>query len=131
MKKKDKLIYVFAFRSSFIRKDEELLKKHFDVVPLFFNPLPRWKTPLSFIKQVFQLLANIRNCKGIVCQFAGFHTVAAVIVGKLFGVKTSIILLGAECHNYPGIQHGNFRKKMARKGNTFFVPMGKSASSYR
>lgn len=119
MKKKDKLIYVFAFRSSFIRKDEELLKKHFDVVPLFFNPLPRWKTPLSFIKQVFQLLANIRNCKGIVCQFAGFHTVAAVIVGKLFGVKTSIILLGAECHNYPGIQHGNFRKKWLGKATRF------------
>jgi glycosyltransferase involved in cell wall biosynthesis len=119
MKKKDKLIYVFAFRSSFIRKDEELLRKYFDVVPLFFNPLPRWKTPLSFIKQVFQLLVNIRNCKGIVCQFAGFHTVAAVIVGKLFGVKTSIILLGAECHNYPGIQHGNFRKKWLGKATRF------------
>ncbi len=138
MKKKDKLIYVFAFRSSFIRKDEELLRKYFDVVPLFFNPLPRWKTPLSLIKQVFQLLVNIRNCKGIVCQFAGFHTVAAVIVGKLFGVKTSIILLGAECHNYPGIQHGNFRKKWLGKATRFsfrwanqLLPIDKSLIEFR
>ncbi len=138
MKKKDKLIYVFAFRSSFIRKDEELLRKYFNVVPLFFNPLPRWKTPLSFIKQVFQLLVNIRNCKGIVCQFAGFHTVAAVIVGKLFGVKTSIILLGAECHNYPGIQHGNFRKKWLGKATRFsfcwasqLLPIDKSLIEFR
>lgn len=138
MKKKDKLIYVFAFRSSFIRKDEELLRKYFDVVPLFFNPLPRWKTPLSFIKQVFQMLVNIRNCKGIVCQFAGFHTVAAVIVGKFFGVKTSIILLGAECHNYPSIQHGNFRKKWLGKATRFsfhwasqLLPIDKSLIEFR
>jgi glycosyltransferase involved in cell wall biosynthesis len=108
---KPKIIYVFAFNSSFIRKDRELLESKFDLIPLFFNPLPRWKTPFSLLKQLFQLLFHIRNCKAIVCQFAGFHTVIPVLIGKLSNTKTSIILLGAECHNYPGIQHGNFRKK--------------------
>lgn len=46
------------------------------------------------------------------CQFAGFHTVLPVLIGKLFNKKVYIILLGAECHNYPKIKHGNFRKKM-------------------
>ena len=111
MKGKPKIIYVFAFNSSFIRKDRELLESQFDLVPLFFNPLPKWKTPFSLFSQAVQLLWNIRNCKGIVCQFAGFHTVLPTIVGKLTNTRTSIILLGAECHNYPGIKHGNFRKK--------------------
>lgn len=108
---KPKIIYVFAFNSSFIRKDRELLESKFDLIPLFFNPLPRWITPFSLLKQLFQLLFHIKNCKAIVCQFAGFHTVIPVLIGKLTNTKTSIILLGAECHNYPGIQHGNFRKK--------------------
>lgn len=111
MNGKPKILYIFAFNSSFIRKDKELLERHFELVPLFFNPLPRWKTPFSLITQAFQILWNIRRCKAIVCQFAGFHTVLPVLIGKLTGTKTSIILLGAECHNYPGIQHGNFRKK--------------------
>jgi len=111
MKGKPKILYVYAFNSSFIRKDKELLEGNFDLVPLFFNPLPRWKTPFSLLRQGFQILFNLRRTKAIVCQFAGFHTVLPVLIGKLSRTKTSIILLGAECHNYPGIQHGNFRKK--------------------
>lgn len=108
---KKKLIYIYAFRSSFISKDEALLKEHFEVVSLFFNPLPRWKTPLSLIRQLGQLLLHLPNSHAVVCQFAGFHTVLPTMLGKVFGKKVYLILLGAECHNYPGIQHGNFRKK--------------------
>ncbi len=109
---KRKLIYVFAFRSSFISKDEILLKSSFEVVSLFFNPLPRWKTPISLIVQLFQLIRHLPNSQAVVCQFAGFHTVLPVLMGRLFRKKVYLILLGAECHNYPGIQHGNFRKKI-------------------
>lgn len=109
---KKKLIYIYAFRSSFISKDEALLKEHFEVVSLFFNPLPRWKTPLSLIRQLGQLLLHLPNSHAVVCQFAGFHTVLPTMLGKVFGKKVYLILLGAECHNYPGIQHGNFRKNV-------------------
>lgn len=105
-----KLIYIFAFHSSFIRKDEALLKDHFEVVSLFFNPLPRWKTPLSLLRQLIQLLIQLPSTHAVVCQFAGFHTVLPTMLGKVFGKKVYLILLGAECHNYPLIQHGNFRK---------------------
>jgi glycosyltransferase involved in cell wall biosynthesis len=114
-----KIIYISAFRSSFILKDEELLKKYFQVVSLFFQPIPRWKTPLSMLIQLIQILRNIRRCEAIVCQFAGFHTMIPVILGKIFRIKTSIVLLGAECHNYPGIQHGNFRKKLLAEATRF------------
>jgi glycosyltransferase involved in cell wall biosynthesis len=107
-----KVIYITAFRSSFIIKDEELLKQHAQVVSIGFKPIPRWKTPWSMCIQFILILWNIRGSKAIVCQFAGFHTIIPVMLGKLFHVKTSIILLGAECHNYPIIQHGNFRKKL-------------------
>lgn len=108
---KSKILYIFAFRSSFIVKDENLLKEEFEVVSLFFNPLPRWKTPLSLLKQLFQLLVYLPSSKAVVCQFAGFHTLLPTLLGKIFRRRVYLVLLGAECHNYPGIQHGNFRKK--------------------
>ena len=109
-----KIIFVYPFKSSFIRKDEELLKLKFNVISLFFQPIPKYRTPIVMLIQVFQLLKHIKGCRGIVCQFAGFHTFFPVIIGRIFDVKISIILLGAECHNYPNIQHGNYRKKLLR-----------------
>ena len=112
MTDKLRLIYVTAFNSSFINKDKLLLEKYFNVIPLFFNPLPKWKTPFSLANQLIKLIFKTNSVKCIVCQFAGFHTVLPVLIGKLFNRKVYIILLGAECHNFPKIQHGNFRKKI-------------------
>jgi glycosyltransferase involved in cell wall biosynthesis len=119
MSVKLKIIYVTAFNSSFINKDRILLEKYFELIPFFFNPLPKWKTPFSLIKQLLKLISEINSAKCIVCQFAGFHTVFPVFIGKLFNKKVYIILLGAECHNYPKIQHGNFRKKILGKATSY------------
>jgi glycosyltransferase involved in cell wall biosynthesis len=116
---KPKLIYVTAFNSSFIKKDKELLEKYFNVIPYFFNPLPKWKTPFSLINQLLHLILETHSVKCIVCQFAGFHTVLPVLIGKLFNKKVYLILLGAECHNFPKIQHGNFRKKLLKIVTSF------------
>jgi len=64
MSDKLKLIYVTAFNSSFINKDRVLLEKYFCVIPFFFNPYPKWKTPISLIKQ---LLVVRLKCK---CMFS-------------------------------------------------------------
>lgn len=113
------IIYITAFNSSFINKDRILLEKYFNLIPFFFSPLPKWKTPFSLIKQLLKLITEINTAKCIVCQFAGFHTVFPVLIGKLFKKKVYIILLGAECHNYPKIQHGNFRKKILGKATSY------------
>ena len=61
MAKLPKVIYITAFRSSFIIKDEELFKQHAQVVSIGFKPIPRWKTPWSMCIQFF-----LSNQKGAV-----------------------------------------------------------------
>jgi len=107
-----KVLYITAFNSSFIGKDKILLEKQFEVIPILFNPLPKWKTPFSILAQFFKIISKINSVKCVVCQFAGFHTILPVFLGKLFHKKVYLILLGAECHNFPNIRHGNFRKKI-------------------
>jgi glycosyltransferase involved in cell wall biosynthesis len=105
-----KLLYVTAFRSSFINRDAELLKQIGNLCWIEFKPNPKWQLPLSLIKQFFVLLSQISKNDVIICQYVGYHTLLPVFLGRVFNKPVVLFLLGGDCHNYPSINRGNFRK---------------------
>ena len=128
-----KLLYITAFRSSFINRDAELLKLIGKLCWIEFIPSPNWKLPFSLIKQLFILLFQIPKNDVLICQYVGYHTILPVFLSKLFKKPVVLFLLGGDCHNYPSINRGNFRKaflasitRYCVKNATWLCPVHKS-----
>jgi glycosyltransferase involved in cell wall biosynthesis len=104
------IIHTYPVKVSFIKKDNELLLKHFDIKQFLFRV--QWKplTFLKFINQFIFLCVNIKRSAAVVTQFAGYHALLPALFGKLFGKPSILILGGTDCVAFPSIKYGNFRK---------------------
>ncbi|MBP9705534.1 MAG: glycosyltransferase [Chitinophagales bacterium] len=110
--KQKKVLFFYPKLFTFIQIDKEILEKQFDVKSFEFGPSSKIFTPISFIKQFFFLVWQIRNTKVIVCDFAGYVSFLPTLFGKIFSVPTLMILCGTECYSFPSIHYGNFNKKL-------------------
>jgi glycosyltransferase involved in cell wall biosynthesis len=110
--KREKLIFIYPHRSSFVVKDIELLSEDYKVVEFHFPTYPKWLTPFRIIQQFFFLLLHIRTYKTIVCMFAGYHTLAPSFFSRFLSRRNIIILGGYDCYSFPSIQYGAFNKRL-------------------
>lgn len=108
---KNKILFVYTNRSSFVKKDIEILSQKYKVDEWFFDAFPKWKTPFTFLKQLFFLLFNTHKYSIIITQFASYHSMLPSLAGKLFKVHVLIICGGTESAGFPSINYGNFNKK--------------------
>lgn len=67
--------------------------------------------PFAIIYQKLMCLLYFR-AKFIICQFAGYHSLLPVIMGKILRIKTVVILGGSDCASFPEINYGNYRKSL-------------------
>jgi glycosyltransferase involved in cell wall biosynthesis len=104
------IYYTASVQSSFVRKDKDLLRKHFRLIDVYFNAKFKWYIPLQLVKQFFTLLFNSKNADIFITQFGGYHSLMPGLIAKLFGKPYLIILGGADCVSFPSINYGNFRK---------------------
>ncbi len=107
----NKVLFVYTNRSSFVKKDIEILSKQYTVDEWCFDAFPKWKTPFTLLKQLFFLLFNSRKYSIIITQFASYHSVLPSLAGRLFQVPVLIICGGTESAGFPSINYGNFNKK--------------------
>lgn len=115
--KKEKLIYIYPKKSTFIAEDIAFLEKNYAVKTqdlIWTSPL---KLPFNFIAQFFFLLRNVKNTKAIIISFAGYFSFLPTLLGKLFNLKVFIILNGTECVSFPRYNYGSLRKPILR----FFI----------
>jgi glycosyltransferase involved in cell wall biosynthesis len=110
--KKPKLLFFFTNKSSFVKKDIQILEKEYDVNTFLFKPAYKIFTPFDFIFQLFFLIKEIYNCKRIICQFGGYHSLVPAITGKIFNIPCLIIAGGVDCVSLPLIGYGNFNKPL-------------------
>jgi len=107
---KDQLIYVYPRDSTFVQKDKELLSQVF----LVKSPPTGWhsttKIPWLFLQHVAFFFKNARKSKAIIVMFGGYWSIIPAICSHLTGVKTYIILGGADSTSFPLIKYGNLRK---------------------
>ena len=114
MTKQEKILVVYSYRASFVAKDIAILSKKYIVDEYLFDVSKKYLLPFLLIKQFFFLLFNIGKYKYINSQLVGYYTVLPVLFGRLFNVKTVLLVGGAECFSFPSIQYGNLRKPLLK-----------------
>ncbi len=109
-----KIIYWDTGKSSFVKKDLDILRSKYNVVDLTFNPPKKIVLPFFLIGQFFRALVLVPFSDGVICQFAGYHSFLPFIVAFLFGKPRVIVAGGTDCVSFPSIQYGNFNRKYLR-----------------
>ena len=124
-----KIIYSFPIYASFVKNDEALMKKHFNVSSFHFQQ-QKQKIIFSFISQFFFLILKSWSADVYVSFFAGYSSFLPGIFAKLFGKPHLIILGGTDCCSFPSFNYGNFNKKLlglftgaSLKSATHFAPV--------
>ncbi len=109
-----KIFYSFPIYASFVKNDEDLLKKHFAVTSFHFQQ-QKSKIIFSFIKQLFSLLIKVWSTDIYLSFFAGYSSWLPGIFAKISGKPHYIVLGGTDCCAFPSFGYGNFQKKLMGK----------------
>ena len=104
---KARILFIRISKSSFIQKDLELLRKHFDVRVVDFvlsrkNLKRTLKIPFDMIKGV--LWADITFS-----WFAAMHAYFTILLSKIFNKKSIVVAGGYDVANEPNINYGLMR----------------------
>ncbi|MBI5214187.1 MAG: glycosyltransferase family 4 protein [Ignavibacteriae bacterium] len=80
------ILFVSAFRTSFIEEDLRFLSKHFQVQPRIGHG----------ILHLLKIILSLFQTDIIFCWFASVYSAVGVIIGKYLGVKSVLILGGVD-----------------------------------
>lgn len=135
--KQTNILYIHNVKSSFVDKDMEILSTEFKVSSFYFDVYPKSKVFFSFMKQLVFLFSHLNNDIYII-QFGGFHSLLPVLLAKLLGKKSVIILGGTDCVSFPSINYGNFNRKLlgfftklSLKNASLLLPVDASLIKYK
>lgn len=108
---KSKILYIYPNKATFIERDLIFLNKKYHVVVQnldWGNPV---KLPFNLIKQFFFLLINTPKSKAIIINFGGYFSLLPAIIGKIYNIKSFLILNGTDCVSFPSYNYGSLRIK--------------------
>jgi glycosyltransferase involved in cell wall biosynthesis len=113
MKQTTRIIYIKPANSSFIRGDQQILEKDFDVKAFLMK---QNTNKLTFGVKIFELffyllLQVFRKDVIFVAWFADYHSAVMALVAKLTGKKSVVFIGGQEAISYPELNKGVYRKK--------------------
>lgn len=108
------IVFIKPNNSSFIRGDEEILARHFKVLPVLLHQSKgNWQYSLNMLKMCFKLVYNALFAKTIfVCWFADYHAALMVFLAKITGRKSVIFIGGQEAVCYWELGKGVYRNKI-------------------
>lgn len=109
-----RLLYIHVGLSSFVRKDIEILEKHFSLSVHEFDLTNKKRLPITLLKQAWMLVRSLRKSNGIVVQFAGYQSYLPTLIARFYKKPCILILGGTDTVNFPSIQYGCFNKKYLR-----------------
>ena len=114
---KDKLIYIYPKKATFIQNDLDFLEKKYQVITQDLDWGNAMKLPFNLIRQLIFLAFNIHKSKAIIINFGGYFSLLPSLLGNLFRIKTFIILNGTDCVSFPIYNYGSLRKPLLK----FFI----------
>jgi len=101
-----KICFAGNLKLTFVKRDYELLKKHFQVDVL---KVPHKKLPsIEWFKFLLQLVRKVKKCDVIFGWFAGWHTAFAIYYAKKYGKKSIVVVGGYDAAYVPEINYGAF-----------------------
>lgn len=104
--KKEGILFVYTRKSSFVKKDIEILNKTYQVYTFEFNQPGKYLLPITFLKQILFLLFRSDQFSRIIIQFGGYHSFVPVLLKNLLRKKVFIIAGGVDCVSYPELNYG-------------------------
>lgn len=114
MESKPRIIYIKPANSSFIRGDQHILEKQYEVKAFLMDQnknklIYGWKLICLF----FYLTSNLfRKEVLFVSWFADYHSALMALVAKMTHKKSIILIGGQEAVCYPELKKGVYRKKL-------------------
>lgn len=111
---KTRIIYIKPANSSFIRGDQQIFEKEFEVIPFLMDQNKnKLIYGLKLTGLFFYLLSNLFKKNVIfISWFADYHSALMAFMGKLTRKKTIIFIGGQEAVCYPELKKGVYRKKI-------------------
>ncbi len=102
------LVYTHPWRSFFVAKDIEGLRREHVLSEHAFNSGHPLLLPWDLLRQLFFMLkAKAQGAHTAIVHFAGYHSVLPIMLG----FRTFVIVAGADSCSFPGIGYGSFRKR--------------------
>lgn len=99
-----RILFVHNLNSSFVRKDIELLRKHFEVETLEFG-VGLMQLPKS-IRALFLMVLRVMWADLTFSWFGGRHSLWAVLLSKWMRKKSVVVVGGFEVAKIPDIGYG-------------------------
>ncbi|MBN2173369.1 MAG: glycosyltransferase family 4 protein [Bacteroidales bacterium] len=100
------VIFINLTDSSFVRLDEEILKKHYRVTSFKFRYKKGIKILIDLIRQFLFMTVHIWKADLIYIWFADFHAVIPTLFGKLFARKVVIVIGGYDAVYDKALNYG-------------------------
>lgn len=110
--KKQKALYFFVGKSSFVEKDTQIFREYFEVRTFNFEFGKKWKIPFQLVHQFIFIIAHIGSAKICFIQLSGFHSLLPTFLFNILGKKSVIIAAGTDCHSFPSIGYGNYQRPL-------------------
>ena len=101
-----KVCFAGNLSSTFVKKDYEILKKHFRVDAL---KVPHKKFPsIEWLKFLIEVVKKAKRCDIAFSWFAGLYSAFIVFIFKLFRKKSIVVVGGWDAAYVPEINYGAF-----------------------
>lgn len=112
--KRKKLVYWDTGKSTFVKKDLEILSSEYIVRDFTLDATYRWMLPFQLVYQLFHSLINVSSSVAVIVQFAGVQSYVPFLVAGWLGRKRIIVAGGTDCVAFPSISYGNFQRKYVK-----------------
>ena len=107
-----KILYIKLKNSSFIRIDEDILKKHFEVKSFLMDTSSGLKFLWSLVKMKVFLLKNLWTADAVFIRFADYYAFVIALFTILFRKKLIIVVGGYDAVHIPEYQYGVYHSKL-------------------
>lgn len=118
-----KIFYVAPAHTSFVDLDLSILTDEYAVVENFYSWQKKWAVPFYFLAQVFYFLRHSQGLSAVIVSTGGYWSVVPVVLAKVFGIPSYIILNGSDCASLPSLGYGALRKPMQKRACHFSYKM--------
>ena len=99
---------IYTSRSPFFYQDISILRKNHTVDEYFFKSTKDLNIILSFIKQFIFLIVRGWKYDFYFISFAQYHSLLPTLFGRLYNLKTYVLVGGTDAHRFPEFNYGNF-----------------------
>ena len=119
---KKNILFVYTNYSTFVKTDFEILSEKHEVVKYQFKPVKGLlKTALQMFRQLFYLLFNFWKFDSVFIWFADYHSFLPILLAKLLGKKSFLVIGGYDVANIPELKYGSLSSPLRKKLTVFSI----------